>query len=58
MAKQAEMNDSQLLNLKMEDYIGWLAQFDPMALINAVGDITQLYTSQEKASVQAKKKDE
>lgn len=58
MAKQAEMSDAQLLNLKLEDYIVWLSQFDPMALINAVGDITQLYTSQEKASVQAKKKDE
>ena len=58
MAKQAEMSDTQLLNLKIEDYIKWLSQFDPMALVNAVPDITVLYTSQEKSSVEAKKKDD
>lgn len=58
MHSQVTMTDAQLLNLRYEDFVKWLAQFSPLDVINASGEIANLYMSQDKTVVEAKKKGE
>lgn len=49
MAKQAETSKmSELMNITIDDYYGWLMEFEPLAILEAAGDISGLYMGQEK----------
>lgn len=61
MAKTAEVvgagrKYSELLKLSEEDFLVWMAQYDPMDLLEALSDITDLYF--EQTGVSAVPKDE
>lgn len=57
MAKQAEgLKLGDLLKLGAEDYVTWLMQFEPMDVITAAGDISNLYMGQEATTSVPKRK--
>ena len=48
MAKQAQMNKmSELMAVTIDEYYDWLVQFEPLDVLNASGDISNLYMGQE-----------
>lgn len=57
MAMQACKPTDQLLRLKMEDYLEWLAGFGPMSVLQAAAEIGSLYAAQEVGHSEPKKED-
>lgn len=50
MAKQATTSKmSDLMNTTVEEYYEWLTQFEPLAVLTAAGDISNLYMGQEQS---------
>lgn len=48
MAKQAQTNKmSELMAVTIDEYYDWLVQFEPLDVLNASGDISNLYMGQE-----------
>lgn len=50
MAKQAELERSELYKLSMEEYFEWLEGFDPMDPMLATDAIAKIYFDQEQNS--------
>ena len=47
MAKQAETNKmSDLMKIPIDEYYEWLMQFEPLDVITAAGEISNLYMGQ------------
>ena len=57
MAMQASKSLSQLANIGYNEYLEWLEQFEAEALLEAVGDIANLYRGQEVTYSESKKED-
>ena len=53
-AKTGKM--SELLSLTYDDFLEWLTQYDPLDLIEASGDISDLYMAQTKTLSNPKEK--
>lgn len=48
MAKQAQTNKmSELMAITIDDYYEWLVQFEPLDVLNAAGEISNIYMGQE-----------
>lgn len=48
MAKQAQTDKmSELMQITIDEYYEWLVQFEPLDVLNAAGDISNLYMGQE-----------
>lgn len=56
MAMQDIKTMPEMLKLNQESYIEWLLQFDPMDILNAVGDIAEFYIGQKKTTSTPKKR--
>ena len=50
MAKQAEKSFSEMMKLPAEEFFTWLDQFEPMDVLNAAGEISNLYMGQTESS--------
>lgn len=58
-AKQAEISDvSELMKLNMNDYLTWLADFEPLDVFLVSEDIVMLYQKQKKGTSVPKKQGE
>lgn len=58
-AKQAEISDSsKLMKLNMNDFLTWLADFDPLDVFMASEQIVLLYQNQKKGTSTPKKQGE
>ena len=58
-AKQAEISDaSELMKLNMNDFLTWLADFDPLDVFMASEQIVLLYQNQKKGTSTPKKQGE
>lgn len=58
MAQQAASPDPLHVDLSQGTFFNWLAQFEPMDLINSAMDIINIYLSTYETDSTAKKKDE
>lgn len=58
MAKAAEAHDEKkpLANLNQEAFVEWLEQFEPLDLTMAAEELIEVYTGNEKALSEVKKK--
>lgn len=58
MAKQAQTDKmSELMATTIDEYYEWLVQFEPLDLLNAAGEISNLYIGQEAGLSTPKQKD-
>lgn len=56
MAKQAQTDKmSELMQTTIDEYYEWLVQFEPLDVLNAAGDISNLYMGQEQGLSTPKK---
>lgn len=51
MAKQAEgLKHSEMLDISVDSFFEWLVQFEPMDILEAIGEISNLYMKQTEPS--------
>lgn len=57
MAKQAETNKmSELMNITIDEFYDWLVQFEPLDILTAAGEISNLYMGQTEGLSTPKRK--